>query len=1152
MNLLNSLEVKDNKTALSEVYAELKRNKSVTWSEVEEMYWFIRNYMVKRVEVGVVQKAMPIFKYCIEYIAANGVNGDNIVVDFVSYLYTKLSDAKLYQHIKDMFVFVVRTCRQIAVVELAVKKLYKEQSQSAVINSLNMFCDVFKRINTLEELGVSQQLLVQVGMKFLSHPSEAICQIASKYVIELYKFVGNVIRKALPRDIPERDRLYLEEEFAEIDKARCTNNKGGCIQKRTVIDSGVDVYEKVISNMNNMKQVNDICNQIDKLAKLIENDDGERAVPFESVVAAISKMLSHKNVNVVLKSTNAARLLVLTHSTQLEHYLQPLVAPLVNNVNHNNQQLRMDSFECVNCVVREISVDIVIKEIAGRLAVNTVRVEMLRLLVENTAQLQKEHYMLIMRSLLRLLCHPSKELKQLCVELIVKSLSVVDKRKYYSEVSKLSGAVDGNTVRNALDKAFSTSDDDDDALITVTKVHKNSRAQQRKNTNTQGKAVLSLTPDKFACKSNKRGNGNMQLFRSEKEGSTISSINNNNSSNNNSSITSYMSIIQESEGVYRSDVDFVEMRNNRNYKDMKLGSNFVSIKDEHINEDITFIYLSLVFTESFLANVVAKQSSLLDLLKLFVSLLEGTSRHKGKYAFETHFFPNYDLVLKYFVKKITAVSIKDLTVLEQLHLFFSVFHEKVRSLQLMLGNVEQALTLQTLLEVLKLTVAKTKNNDLCESLCGLINAYVNAHDKVFSYESVIAYSLHRNNLFIKQVVLDLFIGELSQMGVDVYEQVPNVKEIVKMVYCGNAKVNAKVKKVFTMCVEMIGEDAFNGVVLGGMSWKERNVVTKILNEHHNVKGLTVGNTLSNKRFNTNMNNKSFDEGCCRNNKHKLQLDDKTSCGMEVTFRHRNANLNANTNVIALALKTVQSSMNLSQKQSAFAQMVTACNDNEFIAANAEQLQQTIPLVVETIITETQQYFTKNSRYVNCALQLLLVLTQHKLLLRCLNETHIYSVVAVMLRYVKQQDVSSGSEEGETVFDTVEAVLRSVLVNVDVMEVVAVLLEVVRAEGCASLVGSNAVRWLGAAVEKIKHYSGCTKGSDNKVGKVLLKCIEILNRITSANKKENEGIIRGIRGVISELVELRKEDICKDYERVRVKVAKDKKVNKWINECLLKK
>jgi hypothetical protein len=155
---------------------------------------------------------------------------------------------------------------------------------------------------------------------------------------------------------------------------------------------------------------------------------------------------------------------------------------------------------------------------------------------------------------------------------------------------------------------------------------------------------------------------------------------------------------------------------------------------------------------------------------------------------------------------------------------------------------------------------------------------------------------------------------------------------------------------------------------------------------------------------------------------------------------------------------------------------------------------------------------------------------------------------MLLRYVKQEDVSYNNEE---VSDIVETVLRSVIVNVDVMEVIAMLLEIVRKEGCMSLLGSNAIGWLSSAVEKIKSYSARIKASDSKVGKVLLKCIEILNRITNANKKENNGIIRGIRGLIRELVLLRNEDICKDYESIRMKVSKDKKVNKWINECLLK-
>ena len=90
-----------------------------------------------------------------------------------------------------------------------------------------------------------------------------------------------------------------------------------------------------------------------------------------------------------------------------------------------------------------------------------------------------------------------------------------------------------------------------------------------------------------------------------------------------------------------------------------------------------------------------------------------------------------------------------------------------------------------------------------------------------------------------------------------------------------------------------------------------------------------------------------------------------------------------------------------------------------------------------------------------------------------------------------------------------------------------------------------------AVNCLMQIANQMKTKDVNVKAVLSKIIEITSKIKKNNVKEYENVIKGLKYVVFELVEMRKRDIYKDYDDIVKEVLhkEENNVKRWINNFL---
>jgi hypothetical protein len=99
-------------------------------------------------------------------------------------------------------------------------------------------------------------------------------------------------------------------------------------------------------------------------------------------------------------------------------------------------------------------------------------------------------------------------------------------------------------------------------------------------------------------------------------------------------------------------------------------------------------------------------------------------------------------------------------------------------------------------------------------------------------------------------------------------------------------------------------------------------------------------------------------------------------------------------------------------------------------------------------------------------------------------------------------------------------------------------------------GIQAVNCLMQIANQMKAHAHA-KTNEVNVKAVLRKVIEITSKIKKSNVKEYEHVIKGLKYVVFELVDMRKGDIYKDYDDIVKEVLhkEENNVKRWINNFL---
>ena len=1005
--------------ALSLLHSFLLQTSSLPPSVIPDIYFYLKTQLTHFKDPTpstLIIKSFPILKHL--FTLSTSVH-TVIITDFISSFYTKLTDNKLTNHIKDIFTFIITQCTHLSFIDVVFKRLQNEKQSSLIMAYLTFFRDVLSSLPNLNSVNTTSKSFIDVGLHFLMNNAVSHSQIkqnAVEYLTELYRHIGTTLRNALIGK-----KAYLNVQV---------------VQK---LEKAFDVVDKEMKQRGNRSK---------RKFTSIEGDDDD----IGDVDGELGFQYTVKKYNVKKnKSERSYR------------------GKSKDNSNHSN-----------NDDVFKITVTPIKKK--------------------------------------------------------------------------------GNV--NKYQQQFITTECDEQQ-----------QQQQRKHT---------ITPDNI----NTRGRHHL-------------TIPNNNNNNNN------ILLNDDIDHIYIPYNNYYDLKKTRNADDLQSNTTFISIKNHPIYGNISLHYLSSFLSEQFIINKLSKFTSFTYEIRFFIKLIQDSpnthtplsSSHNN--TFRLYFYPNYDLILKYIITKSHQQHEHAHSLYEHLYNFFHTFYKQLKLNDLLLDVVETDLTLQTLFELLK----QLKNETLFTPMYNLIKLYINLAYTHTPYALVVDYAMRRNSVFTVQVVLEMFKENLQNGNIDtnMYNVVNYMKCFAKVATCRNVKVKQTLKEIFNVFKATLNNEELKRVISGRLTMQEQKRVNEIIdvcdegelfyseiqvdddscrssrsrsggnvnvnvnvsyNKDDNssddniynetiIPSATATTTIAVRRrvkgYNGNSNSNNSNATTIRSNINSNNNNRSHSTDIH-SNTHTNSNINpSNNNIIMHLLQLITQTTDITSKQHHLTTLLTTLSSssspNTYNNKHKRHIKPCIPLLIQTILTETETFFYINPTYTNNILRLASIFTSTPKLLALLYQSTIYDLILLFIKYMKHNDTSL-SHNADANYEKVSELLSNIIDNSEHTQALLLFMDIAVNEKDNCDYGVQAVNCLMQIANQMK-----TK--DVNVKAVLSKIIEITSKIKKNNVKEYENVIKGLKYVVFELVDMRKRDIYKDYDDIVKEVLhkEENNVKRWINNFL---
>ena len=689
--------------------------------------------------------------------------------------------------------------------------------------------------------------------------------------------------------------------------------------------------------------------------------------------------------------------------------------------------------------------------------------------------------------------------------------------------------------KNASERSYRNKSKDNEFKVTVTPIKKKSHVnnyQQQFITeqNTLQQRKRTITPDNTNTRKQQH-----HLV-----------INNNN-----------INCVVDNEHIPSIDIDHIyihynnyyELKKTRNITDVQSKTNFFSIKNHFVYDNISLFYLSSFLSETFILNKLSKFTSFVYEIRFFIKLIQDNpNKHTAtpnSNSFRLYFYPNYDLVLKYLITKTTSLPEHEPTLYEHLYNFFHTFYKQLKLNDLLLDIVEIDLTLQTLIEMLK----QLKREMLFTPVYNLIKLFINLSYVHMPYELLIKYALWRNSVFIMQVVLEMFKENLQsgQIDTNAYNVASYMKSFAKVASCSNVKVQRTLKHIFNVFKSTLHSGELRSIINDNLTTQEQNTINSIMSTCNDSE-LFVSEVQFDDDDNNNSDSNSYtpltytnvNVSYNNNNENDNCNDNTTTTTTRCCGRDNN-----NNNVMQL-LQLINQSNDVISKQQHVNALLNMLSASNVYTKHKRSIKSAVSLFIQTVINETETFFYVNPPYVHDVLRLVHVFTSNPKLLHLLYQSNVYDLVLLFIKYMKHNDTTL-SRNGEMNYEKVSELLVDVIENSELTQAILLFMDIAVKEKDNCDYGIQGVNCLMKLANQIKAHA---KTSDVNIKDILTKVIAITSRIKKSNYKEHEHVIKGLKYVVFELVDLRKHAIYKDYEEVVHQLHKeDNNVKRWISNYL---
>ena len=666
-------------------------------------------------------------------------------------------------------------------------------------------------------------------------------------------------------------KISIKEEKNSFDYIKCLN----------IIDK--EKWSEKQTQINLLKQ------ELDK--NLTKQNYNNSNIEIDMIINLINKKLKDKQQKLVILILEVLEIIVnKLEEVFNEVYLSDLSKALIYNLNDNNMQLRYKTGSVILKIISYSKKDFFIVELINALKQdkNNIRIELLTILNQYFSQNQnntlkksnKNFFNILIESLILCLEDKFSKIRNLSEELIKLSTKYIPKEKYYEASKKLCGKVFEDKINSKINELYcidknlniNINQDDNNKLLAST--------IDNSNINKSKKLTIKKGKNEFVKRS-KSFDENQNITKIKKNNNTINNVNDINKNINNSI---------DYKDVFKKNVNFIENKKFRNNKDIKLGKNFLTIKEKgnlanfnNINNSNDIKPLSQIFSNEYINICIIPYNKNLKLILFHLNKVISNCDNN----FKTDFLMNLDIILEFIIRLFDySINNNKFDFIEEYLKFVDNIYEKLIIKNLKTSGIEIGYVLHSLLFLSKFQK---------ESIL-----YIKKFYKLLSINKTLKILFEYNDLSdidVQKNIIDLFKNEFLRGNIDITnDNFFILKKIIKLFYKEELIIYAKVliKNIY----DIIGDNIFNEFI-SKLNKQDRNIILNSIDFNFKI---NENNT--NMEKNSDENIKDFNNGKIikkkivkNNNNIKNNNYNKNSAPpLNVKFNNPRVNLNNNIKI----------------------------------------------------------------------------------------------------------------------------------------------------------------------------------------------------------------------------------------------------------------
>ena len=935
---------------------------------------------------------------------------------------------------------------------------------------------------------------------------------------------------------------------------------------------------------------------------LTKDNYNKSIIPMDSIINLINKKLCDKQQKLVILMLEIVEV-ILDKLNEIfnEEYLPLLSKSIINNLNDNNIQLRYKAANVILKILTFNKKEFFINELIESLKLdkNNMRIEILTISTNYFSSMKNSSSKKIIKNFFDLLIEPLvlciedkfNKIRNLSEELIKESSNYISIDRYYEASKNLYSKVVQDKVNSKIREIYGLEDKNElkksnvsiSSLISNNNdLNKSKNKKQRSksydiNNNQNTKINNNINNKKYIKKNVGKINKNIEDNNNNKK------INQkNNKFNENKNEIDY-------KNVFKINQNFSELKKYRNNKDIKLGKNFLTIKEKsnmllnnqnkvyNSNNATDLKPLLQIFTDDFINKclIPCNKNLTLIIIQLNKVLLSTTEK-----TFKSDFLPNLDIILEFIIRLFDMNLInKNFDFIKEYINFIIILYEKISTQNTKLSQIEYNIILHSLMFLSKYDKK------------GIFNCIKNFY-KLNSIERILRILFDYNDLNdidTQKNSIELFLIEFNEGNIHIdNNNILFAKKVLKFFYDDDLIETGK--KFFKDIYEKIGNKNFEEI-LSKLNKQEKNILLKNIDffpsgnknkieeiEEKNTKinmanfkiNLTTKNDFEN--INDKVNNPTI------KNKNKLKLINKDNNtiieNQKIKEEQKQIKSIKEINELLIELNTSNDDFDIElynkendknnnnillTKFKFIAKLKNLFEDSNYLK-NKKIIIESIELILDSLSKEINFFFNINTMIEDCIndimkytqeiISIFFIISSKQEIISTLNENILNKLIILFLNYL-EIDKEEGIANINNIFNDMLQKINKITLNIchkgkreTIIIILIKLISNFKDESDISLLAIN-------ILVKLIKVTNFKKINTNDLLIEIIIAVEDENLFNEENNsKINELFLKTLKKLLNQLVIEKKYNILKDYQKAINKCnIQDSKVSVWIQKII---